>query len=347
VVNLAAANPAKSACFVLPPCFFIDTQLSFFYLVHNDTMTTLKDILTSYREKPWYFVGSGGNWGDELIYLGGERLADSLGLQRTTLSHKEFMAADLPDGACIYIHGGGGLNPWCSGNAFKNLSKATQTPQAIVVQAPQTGGVEAEETVGLLNAALANSHCEVLHFFGRERTSYDFFKTVLPSWVNVYIDHDTAFHLSKQDLLGYIDLQEVPTGSYDFLVNRQDNEAPEQTLFYKNAITLDPAYFAVDFKHWLRLHAYASKITTNRLHSAIASVILGKTVEVLNGNYHKNRSIFEYSLIDKPNAKWLDALPDPGNDRSVDLYGIKIPGFLAKSWKVQMLIMRARGVPRK
>ena len=49
-------------------------------------------------------------------------------------------------------------------------------------------------------------------------------------------------------------------------------------------------------KNWTQLHMDASRILTNRCHSAILGAILGKDTTMFKGHYHKNRSIYEYSL---------------------------------------------------
>lgn len=48
------------------------------------------------------------------------------------------------------------------------------------------------------------------------------------------------------------------------------------------------------------------EIHTNRLHIAISSAILGKSVKFYTNNYYKNRAVYEYSMKDRfPNVKWM------------------------------------------
>ena len=74
---------------------------------------------------------------------------------------------------------------------------------------------------------------------------------------------------------------------------------------------LDPAWQAKDFKSWVQIHNNANTVFTDRTHSAIVSMLLGKKVYLLPNNYHKNRSIWEYSLKDF-GVHWLEELkPNP------------------------------------
>jgi exopolysaccharide biosynthesis predicted pyruvyltransferase EpsI len=313
-------------------------------MTEPDTKTNLMELFTLYRDRTWYFMSPGGNWGDHLIYMGAESLARSIGLHCINLCYNTIDSGSLPPGACIYLHGGGGFNPWGSQRAFGNLHGAAQVPNAIVVQGPQTSDVKDKSTASLFKHALADSQCADLHFFVREQTTLRFLAEVLPPSVKLHLDHDTAFHISQNELLEVIGFKQTPSGRYELLVSREDDEAPVEPLLHMRTVTLDPAYFATSFAHWVRIHAYASKITTNRLHSAIAGSILGKHVELLPGSYHKNRSIWEYSLAQR-GVEWRDHpndCPHTGPN-----YWARLPQFLARSWKIQRLMMRIRGVPLK
>jgi len=68
----------------------------------------------------------------------------------------------------------------------------------------------------------------------------------------------------------------------------------------------DKSGSSYSFKYRLGFHmANASTIITNRLHSAIIGAILGKNVELFRNSYHKNRSVWEYSLQSK-GVKWIE-----------------------------------------
>jgi polysaccharide pyruvyl transferase WcaK-like protein len=197
-----------------------------------------------------------------------------------------------------------------------------------------------------MDAIAAGMRCEKLHFFARERRTADLLATHLPPQVDLCLDHDTAFSLSRQDLLDVLGTADIPAGRYLLVVDREDDEVARRGAIRRNnAVVLDPAYYATSFAHWLRIHAHAKEIVSNRLHSCIAGVLLGKPVTVMSGSYHKNRSMWEFSLRER-GATWQDYAPDSaGVSGSPVRHGIL--HRLRSSWKVQRLLHCAMGVPQR
>lgn len=311
-------------------------------MTNIDLSTKLVDLFSANRGRNWYFVSPGGNWGDHLIYAGAESLARSLGLHWTTLDYRNIERALPPGGAGIYIHGGGGLNPWSSGRAFATLRSALNVPDSLVIQGPQTCDTESDQTKALFAVTFAKLLSAEIHFFARETTSANLLAQILPSRVALHLDHDTAFHLPKDELLALSRLRETPEGRYRLLVSREDDEAPSGSLIAgKDVIQFDPANSALTFSHWLRIHAFASHIISNRLHSAIVGTLLGKSVELLPGNYHKNRSVWEFSLKQR-GVKWCERIDGPPVPESSLGW---LPRRVRNSWKVQMALLRIHGLP--
>jgi len=302
----------------------------------------LSELFEKHRDRQWFFVSPGGNWGDHLIYAGAEALARRLGVHWVDLDYKTFEAGAVPADAAIYLHGGGGLNSWCSGRAFTNLEKALRSDAALVIQGPQTSETGNADIDRRFETLLAQVRPGEVHFFARESTTKRYFDMLTHGAVQMHLDHDTAMHLTQSEVLALGHLSELPRGRYLLMVARQDNEAPATGIeARRNVVTMDPAYYARSFPHWIRIHAHAQRIVSNRLHSAIVSCLLRRPIEVLGGAYHKNRSIWEYSLRER-GVQWLEVLPDePQPSRRLHL----LPARLRDSWKVQRAIMRMRGVP--
>ena len=308
----------------------------------NVAPLTLADLLSQHREREWYFVRPGGNLGDELIYAGAECLANQLGLRRQYFDAASFAATPIPTGTAIYLHGGGGLNPWGSGRALKNLILALGVRDALVVQGPQTCEVETSHVAAALKTAFATVSAKDVHFYVREQASANYLSEVLPQHIHLHLDHDTALHLSQADLLSLGGLNARPRGRYVLFVNRSDNEAPQHAgRRYKNVVEMDPAYYCGSLGHWIRVHAYASRIITNRLHSAIGGSLLGVPVLLTGGSYHKNHSVWDYSLRAQ-GVEWRQSFDD---ELTIDSSRPILPRCLSRSWKVQRLMMRLRGVP--
>lgn len=308
----------------------------------EDESTRLETLLTLHRQREWHFVRPGGNLGDQLIYAGAEALAGRLGLRCRHFDAENFVPTSIGSGAAVYLHGGGGLNQWGSGRALKNFVAALSIPDALVVQGPQTCETETPVVAERLRVALAESRAREVHLYVREQASVDYLKDFPTPNVHLHLDHDTALQLRQEDLLRMGGLTRPPSPRYVLLVNRRDDEAPQNAARrYRGVVEMDPAYYCASLGHWIRVHAFASRIFTNRLHSAIGGALLGVPVTMTGGNYHKNRSVWEYSLRER-GVEWLASFE---NELAVDNSPPLLPKWLARSWKVQRLMMRLRGVP--
>lgn len=117
-------------------------------------------------------------------------------------------------------------------------------------------------------------------------------------------------HLRPGD--GYLEKvigKHKPALLWNVCLRREDpestNEIPDQI---KKLIdekyflyTVDPCQSAI----WPQLHVKANNLYTNRSHSAILGSLLDKPTYMFAGAYHKNRSIWEYSLKDR-GVKWIE-----------------------------------------
>lgn len=300
---------------------------------------TFKENLGSH----WYFVRPGGNWGDCLIYEGAERLADRLGLKWELVSYQELANLKLTTSDCIYLHGGGAFNSWCSEKPFIALTNAVGQPAKVVIQGPVTFEDDSEGLSKRIMPILSNITCQRLVFFLRESCSYRLAKNIIEQNEKVAIaqDHDTAFHLTKADLLDLAQLPTMPKGRYELTVDRQDVEAPSQigSKMGVSRVYMDPAIEASSFAQWVKIHLYASAINTNRLHSAVVGAIAGKAVVVGPCSYHKNRSMWEYSLADK-GVVWSET----GFDETPSI-NEWVPLAIRKSYKFRKFYRAVSRVP--
>lgn len=303
----------------------------------------LADLMREHRSRRWLFVKPGGNWGDQLIYAGAEALAGRIGLDWATADPARIASAEPPAGTVIYLHGGGGFNRWGSLRAVHNFEHALACDGCIVVQGPQsfdTGDAALAERV---RRAIDARRCAHAVVFAREDATRAFLES-LGLAAEVGVDHDTALHLGPDDLLRLAELPRMPRGRYDLIVAREDNEAPRSTGATSTpaGVTIDPAYVASSFRHWLRIHLYARTVVTNRLHSAVASAIAGIPVTLGEGRYHKNRSVYAFSLAAR-GVQWTpDALRAAPGDRGVWRL---LPAAVQGSWKLRQFRLALQRVP--
>jgi exopolysaccharide biosynthesis predicted pyruvyltransferase EpsI len=182
-----------------------------------------------------------------------------------------------------------------------------------------------------------------LIFFCRERRSAEIAANELPSNVEQFLNEDTAFYLNSSVLLeraGRI------RRSTNLVAVREDTEAVSGNLSRGGFHTIiDPGYFAQSFDHWIRIHAASRTIVTNRTHSAICGAILGIPTTLFAGAYHKNRSIWEFSL-EKRGVQWLADFDRVPTRPGVDPFLAWIPSSrIRRSWRLDRIAKRLRGVP--
>ena len=259
-------------------------------------------LFEAYRSTPFLFVESGGNFGDELIWRGAYKLAQLAGLDVRRVPYDEFVGSTVPGNVGVYVHGGGGINPWCSGRAITAFQKALATDSPIAILGPQSVHPDHEFLRARLARDLAQAAARRVAVFARDQISYEALAGCFPG-LDLHIEHDTALNLSRADLDG----PRLPR-SFVLHVLREDNESnpiPDRDLL---SLSLDPTRFCGSFAQWAALHRSARRIVTNRLHSAIAGAVLGKPTELLPNSYHKNRSVWEHSLRER-GVVWRDELP--------------------------------------
>ena len=263
-------------------------------------VTTLRDIFEVYDKYKFLMVEPGGNQGDSMIYAGAYKLADDVGLDfEQVCCGPEVSPPKCHPRKIIYLHGGGGFCTWW--NWTPRLLKALRytNPKNIIVVGPTTVAKEK----GYLTKYMPKSHNII--FFAREKTTAKYVKRLFfPT--GTAIDHDTALHLKMGDdyltpLLGGHEPEEL----FTYLGVRADPESPNRM-----PESIDPSKFErvndpCQTESWAYFHVKASEIVTNRSHSAILGAILKKPTTMFAGSYHKNRSVYEYSLKDL-GVKWIE-----------------------------------------
>lgn len=306
---------------------------------------SLPSLFRSHRNRQFLLVRPGGNYGDRLIWWGGERLCDRLGIRWESVPFEAFRPREVDPDTVVYLHGSGGFNPWCSGRAARSLTAAVLNHSGLVIQGPQTfeddpsyaRDVFASWESGEIRASRVVVYC-------REQVTYDLLRDHAPEVAEVRLGPDTAFYVSREDIT---DLCGEVRGKYRLCCLREDAEAPRDgpPREAHRGVCLDPAMFARSFEHWLRLHAGAETILSNRLHSAILGSLLEIPTRTMKGAYHKNRSVWEFSLEER-GVGW-GREPGAGADRAgwVDRAVSAVSRSLGPDRLPARLLNRLRGVP--
>jgi exopolysaccharide biosynthesis predicted pyruvyltransferase EpsI len=281
----------------------------------------LLEVLQRFSGRSIFFIEPGGNFGDHLIYKGAYKLAQAGGVPFTILTFEEFQVKKFGPNDVVYIHGGGGFVPWWSGKPMKMLKKLSEEFLGTLILGPTTFSEDAGYIQTVLKDCLGSNNFKELFVFTRDQISFAIIQKHLPCQATVICDHDTALNLVKEDLIQGA----VPHGKYVLFAIRQDKERPASQPFDYFS-WLDPIDVSSSFEEWLGFHARARKIVTNRTHSTIVGSILGIPTVMLPNSYHKNRSVWEFSLRDR-GVEWLDHLECgpvnrmiEGNTRLKDLF---------------------------
>jgi exopolysaccharide biosynthesis predicted pyruvyltransferase EpsI len=307
------------------------------------SQTPLHRLFVELSGRRFVFVRPGGNWGDYLIYKGAEALAKKVGLTWRTTCFKDFTPDSVADDEVVYIHGGGALCAMWNGPPVQCLERALDSAASVVIMGPCT--VESYRYVKTAVSRLtASQNKKKLYFYTREKQSFAICRAQFPPIVDLVLNEDTAFYLTATDLIERCGRS--PMRQTNLFAIREDKEsinAGRQQRFYETV--LDPVPYASSLEQWIRIHAAARSIVTNRAHSAICGAILGVRTTMFSGAYHKNRSIWEFSL-QRRGVSWLDDIDDLPRRTEVDPLLAWFPtDTLRRSWKLNRAVMRLRGVP--
>lgn len=280
-------------------------------VVSNKVLALFKSL----KSHKFIFVEPGGNPGDYLIYKGAEKLAKISGIKYTTVNYDKFLTSQYPKDYVIYIHGSGGYVPFWEITPLV-LKKAITSHLGIVIMGPTTFFNDTAYLKETIAIDAKDRKADKLIIFAREQTSFISLKDALSENIELNLDHDTALNLNMNDIIKIF-----PKKSFRLYAIREDKESTNIPFHSYYNVWIDPASpeLVLNLKQWIYLHARAKAIVTNRCHSAILGSILNIPVTLLPNSYHKNRSIWEYSLCHK-DVRWSDSL-------SLDRVDIMINSF--------------------
>lgn len=283
-----------------------------------------KHIYSLFRQnnaRPFLFVKPAGNFGDELLFKGAEKLARLAQVQFESLEFEQFMDRPLIKDEVVYIHGGGNFNSIWHKHPILALERLVREHKGLTILGPQSFFIDEQFLKENLVDKIKNYRPQDLFIFCRDQTSYSALKNIAPASLNVGIDHDTALNLSIEDM-GAAD----GLGNFTLYAIREDIERSNIKRDRLDGVWIDPITYAQSFDQWVSLHKQARQIFTNRLHSAILGSILKKKVTLLANSYHKNNSVWEFSLKSR-GVVWQEHL-DSG----------KIRQFIAAQWFFQKFV---------
>jgi len=292
-------------------------------------MDAFEEFLREHSGERLCTVTPGGNHGDTLIHMGLIKKLDECGIGYTSLNLEEvygrdavtglkyvlniaswkmgleagFQLLEIPaDTDIILFEGGGYMNDiWYGPVLLRQILKGH--PQPVVV-APQSYWFESTDLMGYIKDG------RHVTLFCRELKSLELLQGIdRPPNVGLKTSGDTALYLDADDLTPLI----RPAGEpYDLFCFRKDKEsmiAPERRREIVESSDA-PLYEDISKKgtlgDFISTVANARQIHTDRLHVAITAYILGKGAKLYPNRYHKNRGVYEYSLSEDREIRFID-----------------------------------------
>ncbi len=270
----------------------------------------IDDLLAPLAGHDVALLPNNGNLGDALIHAGTLQVLERLGVGCRLVSGDEAERGD------VLLLGGGGNLVDRYDHLLPRLQRLHDRFQDVIIL-PHTifGRRVAEVFAGL------GPNVRVVC---RERRSYDFLGDVLAHHGRRFLAHDMAFHFD------YEPYRAEGTGVLNaFRLDGELTEAflPPDNVDLSEAVQLPGRPYHPDFwllSYWREyLDAFLARIggsahvRTNRLHVAIAAGLLGKTVELFDNSYYKNRAVYEHSLTGRcPGVRFVPAIGPGRADRT-------------------------------
>jgi len=245
----------------------------------------IRQVLADYAFQRVDFFRFGGNYGDSLIWHGTVNLLREFGIEAnyTTIDAN-------PQNPILFVDGGGNLVDYYSDVREFLHKKLMAYAQVLIL--PHT--IYGAKQVGLLGRfkRTVTTMC-------RERVSFEFVKQHAKK-SNVILWRDCAFYCQA-----YKEYNLEGEGVLNAF--RTDCESIYARALPSDNIDISRNGYATKPLHdLLSTIAHYEAVNTDRLHVAIASLMLGKKVRLFSNSYFKNRAVFDYSLRDFPDISFVD-----------------------------------------
>jgi exopolysaccharide biosynthesis predicted pyruvyltransferase EpsI len=266
-------------------------------------MIDIKNFLAKYQSEKIKYIPNQGNAGDSLIGFATLQVLDEL-----ELDYEICKPTEVFEGQIILYGGGGSL-----------IRKYQGSKKFLLNNHKKNDIIVLPHSFHDCDDLLTNLSRRVV-LIAREKISYDYVKSKSNYPSNCLLSHDMAFH--TQGIGKYKSISCVGTcNSFRF-----DDELSGDNRHVK--VPEDNKDISIDFqrpmfmKNWNlsdhintqvkknlsiatdNIFSYLSKFTevnTNRLHVGIAAALLGKTVNLYRGSYHKIAGVYDFSMRDKFN----------------------------------------------
>lgn len=252
-----------------------------FYFPHEDPLLLE---LRNYSQATVRFFPHSGNLGDGLITYATMHLLDHFGINYTTHRQDERF-----DDEIIFIGGGGNMIEGKYDDVAKLIWEHREKNKILLLPHSIVG----------YNDILKETHNN-LTVFCRERTSFEHCSTIGAREDRINLCQDMALYLSAEHFA-----QSKQPGSGRLTAMRTDGEslgAPidgnnlDISLAWNGDVWTSPKFVNAAVNSMAEFVSQYKEVTTDRLHVAIISALLGRDVSMVPNNYFKNHAVFEHSI---------------------------------------------------
>jgi exopolysaccharide biosynthesis predicted pyruvyltransferase EpsI len=250
---------------------------------------TLIKVLSEFSDRDVTALLNRGNRGDGVIHMGGRQLFARLGLKVREV--REENAATCSGGDVLLVFGGGAFGRGT--NTLARLLPTVAPRFRQVVLLPASFDLEASAV-----RRFVMSWGPKYTVFCRELVSFDSLMASGARPKAILLAHDLALHA---------DLSEWAARPHSGVtgVFRRDNEASFSALPRRLEIN-DASYGTEQEPEKLLDHvARFSVIHADRCHAAITAMMMGREVHFYRNNYFKNQAIYDQSLAQYPNIRFV------------------------------------------
>lgn len=252
--------------------------------------------LERYKDREVYFVPNPGNAGDAAIAWGTYCLLDRIGLKYRILKSR-----DMPPltNQLILFGGGGNLIEGKYTDLYRLIKKYIKDNECIILPHTIHGY---DDIVSYVNKGNLTIFC-------REETSYNICAMANEhSTKNIYLSDDLAFQINPDLLLPYKNRKgegvancfRIDSESAGKIKLPRDNM--EISFSWNGPLWHDRELTESVVRSLLIYLSRFEVVHTDRLHVAILSTLINRTVYLYSNSYYKNFSIYKNTLRRYPNV---------------------------------------------
>lgn len=254
-------------------------------MISNET--DVAGFLKKYSNQEIVYCANPGNAGDAIIAHATFQLFDKLNIRPEIIRHTDVVSDKI-----LFYSGGGNLVEGRYRHAYQFINNNFRQNKEIILLPHTVHGYREL----LLSAKNLTVIC-------REKSSYQYLSSIGFPGGKLYLAHDMAFGLSKDEFRGFSKKGEGVANCF-----RTDQESKRAidipidnldiSLSWNGELWHRPD-FAKNVTHSLACYLSAFDIVkTDRLHMAILAAKLGKKVLLYPNNYYKIKAVYEFSMKD-------------------------------------------------